>query len=119
MRSDKPSEAEVAAQCVQFAKANGIHLRRQNTGAARAGGRFVRFGEPGQCDYTGMAAATRGGARVSGVHVEVEFKAPGRRPGAAQLAYIESVRAKGGIAFYADSLESFIQNLRREGIIDG
>jgi hypothetical protein len=30
------SEADVTAQCIQFAKINDIYLRRQNTGAARS-----------------------------------------------------------------------------------
>jgi hypothetical protein len=111
------AEAEVAAQCVQFAAVNGVMLRRQNTGAARAGGRFVRFGEKGRCDYTGVVTASRGGVAARGVHLEVEFKASGRKPRKEQRDYIDAIRDQGGIAFYADSLDMFIQNLKREGII--
>lgn len=113
------SEAAVTDQCLQFARIHDLFLRRQNTGAARAGNRFVQFGLPGQCDYTGIVTATRNGVKVSGIHFEVEFKAPGRRPSARQLDYINLIRAKGGIAFYADSLDLFIHNLKQEGIIDG
>ncbi|MDR2193849.1 MAG: hypothetical protein LBP19_05200 [Treponema sp.] len=112
------SEADVTAQCVQFARVNNIYLRRQNTGAARAGNRFVSFGEPGQCDYTGIVTATRNGVKTPGIHLEVEFKATGRKPSERQRAYIELVRSKGGIAFYADSLELFIQCLKREGALE-
>jgi hypothetical protein len=118
MQSINLSEADVTAQCIQFAKVNNIYLRRQNTGAARSGSRFVSFGEPGQCDYTGIVSALRNGEWVHGIHMEVEFKAPGRKPSERQLAYIDLVRSKGGIAFYADSLERFIQNLKREGILE-
>jgi hypothetical protein len=114
----KESEAEVAAQCLRFAAVNNIVLRRRNTGAARAGGRFVRFGEKGRCGYTGIVSARREGVMTRGIHLEVEFKSTGGAPREEQREYIKSVRERGGIAFYADSLEMFRQNLRREGILD-
>ena len=111
------TEKEVVTVCLQYAFVNGIALRRQNTGAARAGGRFVRFGQPGQCDYTGIVSVHKAGHVTRGVHLEVEFKAPGRTPTPAQAAYIDSVRAQGGVAFYADSLQMFTRRLQEEGIL--
>ena len=112
------TEKEVVTACLQFAFVNGLALRRQNTGAARAGKRFVRFGQPGQCDYTGIATVHKAGRVTRGVHLEVEFKAPGRKPTPAQAAYIAAVRAQGGIAFYADSLEMFTRRLSEEGVLE-
>jgi hypothetical protein len=114
----KLSEASVTEQCIQFARIHGVFLRRQNTGAARSGDRFVHFGAPGQCDYTGIVTAVRGGVKTPGLHIEVEFKVTGKKPSPEQLAYIDLIRSKGGIAFYADGIDDFIQNLKKEGVVN-
>jgi hypothetical protein len=110
------TEKEVVAECLQYAFVSGLALRRQNTGAGRARGRFVRFGEVGQCDYTGVCTVVRDGVVTRGVHIEVEFKATGRTPRSEQRDYIQRIRAQGAVAFYADSLEMFTRKLREEGV---
>jgi hypothetical protein len=111
------TERDVTAQCIQYAFVHGLALRRQNTGAARARDRFVRFGQPGQCDYTGTCTAERNGIPVKGIRLEVEFKATGRKPRPEQQAYIDGILAEGGVAFYADSLVMFTQKLEEHHVI--
>jgi hypothetical protein len=111
------TEQEVTAQCIQFAFVNELALRRQNTGAMRARKRFVRFGQPGQCDYSGTCAVVRNGAPVKGIRLEVEFKATGRKPRPAQQAYIDGILAEGGVAFYADSLAMFTRKLEEHHVV--
>lgn len=79
-------------------------IERTNTGAGqfiRNGkvGRFVRFGFPGQPDLTGLAR--------DGRVIAIEIKRPSTRNtvSAEQRAYLDQVRAAGGYAGVATSVE--------------
>ena len=52
-------EGEVMAYIRDFFKFDrGVYLRRNNVGAIKRGNRFVRFGEPGESDWTGIVDRT-------------------------------------------------------------
>jgi len=58
----------------------------------------LSFGEKGISDIIGLTH--------KGHFIAVEVKMPGKNPSKEQLDFIERVREKGGIAFWADCLET-------------
>ena len=66
---------------------------RQNTGAAKVGKRFIRFGWRGCSDILGQLR--------DGRFLAVEVKAPKGRLRPEQAVFLERVRAAGGLAFVA------------------
>ena len=66
---------------------------RQNSGAAKVGGRFIRFGWRGCSDLLGMM--------TDGRLLAVECKAKGGRLRPEQAAFHDLVRRFGGVAFVA------------------
>lgn len=66
----------------------GVWVWRANTGAARAEGRLIRFGYPGQADLLGM---------VCGVFLAVEVKGPGGRQSEDQRLFQSRVEANLGV----------------------
>ena len=68
---------------------------RQNTGAAKVGGRFIRFGWRGCSDVLGMMR--------DGRLLAVECKAPTGKLRTEQAEFLSLVRRFGGVAFVARS----------------
>ena len=81
----------------EFGTRPELRLWRQNTGAARVGRRFVRFGVPGQADLTGIL---RGGRRL-----EIEIKSPIGRQTPDQRAFQAMIERFGGLYVLARSVE--------------
>lgn len=69
---------------------------RMNTGAARIGDRFIRFGFPGCPDVLGQLK--------DGRLLGVEVKSRTGRPSPEQALFLERIRTAGGVAFVARSL---------------
>lgn len=85
-----------------------IHLFKTDAGAAG-----MRQGKPnGAGGYTGMPAGFSellGAIPPHGRAIFLEVKRPGRKPTAAQRAFLESRRAEGAVAFWADSVDSALR----------
>jgi len=77
---------------------------RQNTGAAKVGGRFIRFGWRGCSDVIGMLK--------DGRLLAVECKAKGGRLRPEQKEFLSLVRRFGGVAFMARNAADVIDALR-------
>jgi hypothetical protein len=86
---------------------DNLQLHRRNVGATKTeGGRFIRFGEPGQSDLFGTIAVWRCpycGRKREGVTVEIEVKGidkNGKRGtlSAAQKKWQITVKANNGVA---------------------
>ena len=97
-----------AAALVEVLKALNTHAavawcERMNSGAARMGGRFVRFGFKGCPDVLGQL---RDG-RLLGV--EVKAQAGRLRP--EQAVFLERIRGAGGVAFVARDLRDVLREL--------
>ena len=99
-----------AAALVEVLKALRTHptvawVERMNSGAAKVGGRFIRFGWPGCPDVLGQL---RDG-RLLGV--EVKAQAGRLRP--EQSLFLERIRGAGGVAFVARDLRDVLRELGR------
>jgi hypothetical protein len=103
------SKPEAAALC-EVLKALNAHpavawAERMNSGAARIGGRFVRFGFVGCPDVLGQL---RDGRIVA---CEVKAKTGRLRP--EQSVFLDRVRGAGGVAFVARNCLDVIRELNR------
>jgi len=80
-------------------------FQRMNTGATLIGNRFIRFGFRGCSDIIGQTK--------SGKFLAIEVKRPSGVTTQAQEAFLEQVRANGGIAGVVRSSDDV------EGLFDG
>jgi hypothetical protein len=78
-------------------------IQRQNSGMAKVGGRFVRFGWKGCSDLLGMMR--------DGRLLAVECKAPGGKMRAEQAEFLSLVRRFGGVAFVAKDCRDVLREL--------
>ena len=92
--NDRP-EAMALIEVLQALRAHPAvaWCERQNSGAARVGNRFIRFGWPGCSDVIGQLR--------DGRFLAVECKAPEGRVRPEQQVFIDRVRSGGGVAFVA------------------
>ncbi len=92
--NDRP-EAAALAEVLQVLQHHPLvaWANRQNSGVARRGGRFVRFGWPGCSDVLGQLK--------DGRLLAVECKAPKGKLQADQAEFLSLVRRFGGVAFMA------------------
>ena len=103
--NDRP---EAAALC-EVLKALHAHpavawCERMNSGAARVGGRFIRFGFTGCPDVLGMLR--------DGRLLGVEVKAPKGKLRPEQAVFLERVRAGGGVSFVARDCRDVLRELQ-------
>lgn len=79
---------------------------RMNSGVARIGGRFVRFGWPGCPDVLGQL----NDGRLLGV----EVKAQKGKLSSEQTLFLERIRGAGGVAFMARDCRDVLRQLNDE-----
>lgn len=106
----RTNDSKEAAALVEVLKALNAHpavswCERMNSGAARMGGRFVRFGFKGCPDVIGQL----NDGRLLGV----EVKGPTGRLRPEQAFFLERVRAAGGVAFMARDCRDVLRELDR------
>ncbi len=104
--NDRPE----AAALVEVLKALKAHpavawCERMNSGAARMGARFVRFGFKGCPDVLGQLR--------DGRLLGVEVKGPSGRLRPEQAVFIGRIRDAGGVAFMARDLRDVLRELDR------
>lgn len=115
-----PREADVLRGCLLLLRLRGILAFRVNSGGVawehRGKRRFVRFvrGVDGISDIVGVLPA--GKAAPAGRFLAVETKRPGGTPTPKQAAFLEAVRAAGGLALCVDDVRRLEEALDREGI---
>jgi hypothetical protein len=110
MTKNGPSESDVSPQIVQAVQATGCQLWRNNSGVAKFGPRWVRYGVgKGGSDHIGYLPVRVTEAMVGqiiAVFVAVESKRPkGAEYTQDQIDFIANVKAAGGIAGFAHSWE--------------
>ena len=103
-RSLVPTETELVKSILQLLQRHPkvAIAWRTNTGAAKFGERFVRFGYPGISDIIGMLK--------NGKFLAIEVKRPGKRPTLAQAAFLDRV-GDTGIAILANDAEDVLEVL--------
>jgi hypothetical protein len=116
-----PTETALVRACLQLLALRGIVAWRQNVTAAvfgsRGGRRFVRSCPVGVSDVLGIIPrlVDREGNERRGVFLALEAKMPGNSVTDAQLAFLRNVRAAGGVAVIAYSVQDLAEALGREG----
>ena len=104
----RTNDRKEAAALVKVLQALRTHAavawcERMNSGAARMGARFVRFGWPGCPDVLGQLK--------DGQLLGVEVKGPTGKLRPAQTVFLDRVRAAGGVAFMARDLRDVLREL--------
>lgn len=104
-RANVRHEAAALAEVLQVLKHHPLvaWCERQNSGVARIGGRFVRFGWPGCSDVLGQLK--------DGRLLAVECKAPAGRLTDEQAQFLSLVRRFGGVAFMARDCRDVLREL--------
>lgn len=107
-KNDRPE----AAALVEVLKALTTHpavawCERMNSGAARIGKRFVRFGWKGCPDLLGQL--------MDGRLIGVEVKAPKGKLRPEQAIFLERIRCAGGVAFVARDCRDVFCELDKAG----
>lgn len=97
--SGKPLERNILPAIMQALRKHPrvASVQRRQSGVFLSGNRTVRVGSPGEPDISGMLQGGRS--------FVIEVKVPGREPSATQQAHIDRVKAAGGIAGCAHSVE--------------
>lgn len=76
---------------------------RRNTGAVKIDKRFIRYGQAGMADIWAIGPGGR--------HIEIELKAPGKKPNAAQLAWLDLLSETGAICLWGDDIDELRNEL--------
>lgn len=101
-------EKEVQSACLAECRAAGVWVRRRNVAGARpfAGAdgkvRRVQLGHAGDADLWGVLPESW---PFPGRHVEIEVKAPGKRPTPKQMQFLLEQQAAGAFALWTDEAE--------------
>ncbi len=106
VKFNKPMEADCLREVMMALKTHQLvaWCERQNTGAAKVGGRFIKFGWKGCSDILGQLK--------DGRLLAVECKRlKGGKLSSDQLHFLEMVRNHGGVAFVAINLQDVLNNL--------
>jgi len=111
----RPRETDTVRAILQFLALHHIPAWRVNTGAAKIGGRFLRFGSPGMSDILGIrvvhATSLMKRPILVGRLLAIEVKTATGRVTPAQQAFLTLVNAHGGLAFVARSVEDVRKEL--------
>lgn len=107
----KVKEADVLKAIQQYLTYKGIFYYRNNSGAYQQDNRFIKFGKAGSADlvciYPGEIKSQLG----RGLMWMVEVKKPGGILSPAQIDFLKAVRAHGGIATVAESVDDVERTL--------
>lgn len=105
----KPLERDVTRAILDYCAAERIFIRRRNVAGAQklSGGRYVNLGKKGMSDLWGIMPK-------SGRHFECEVKREGETPRQNQEQWLAECADAGGLSFWCDSLEDFIEVMTGE-----
>lgn len=102
--NDKPESAALTEVLMALETHHSVAwVRRQNSGGAKIGNRFIRFGWPGCPDIIGQL---RDGRFIG---CEVKSKTGKLRP--EQTVFLERIRSAGGVAFVARNCRDVFREL--------
>jgi hypothetical protein len=105
-----PRETTLVAACLQLLALRGVFAWRNNSGAfvlgEGKGRRFVRAGMKGSADILGVLPGGR--------FLAVECKIGRNRPTTAQTAFLNTIRAAGGLALVVWDVKELAEALDTE-----
>lgn len=102
-------ESAVLSQCLDYLCARSVFAWRNNSGGAKIGKSFVRFGLTGSADILGIC----GDGRFLAVECKRER---GGTLSEAQRSFLERIRRNGGVAVCVRSVSELDDALRKEGV---
>lgn len=106
----RSTEDSVLKDCLGYLSLTGIYHWRNNTGAVKTGGRFVRFGFKGSADILGICP--------DGRFLSIECKrTKGGKISKEQQDFYNNIKKNGGVAMFCNSLESMISQLKENNVI--
>lgn len=98
-------ESIVLKSCLEWLQAHNIYCWRNNTGACKAGSRFIRYGYKGSSDILGILP--------DGRFLAVECKrGKGGVVSDDQKVFLSKIAVNGGVAIVAHSLEDMTTALK-------
>lgn len=98
------SEADVLKQCLDYLKIKGIYAWRNNTGAYKKGGFYIRYGKVGSSDILGIMN--------DGRFLAVECKREkGGKLSEEQIDFLNAIKSRGGVAVCVRSVEELKEAL--------
>lgn len=101
------TETELVKACLAVCESFGVFAWRNNTGAAKIGNRFIRFGVTGSPDILGVLP----GGRL----LAVECKVKGNKLSASQEAFLDRLERSGAfVAVIEDDVDDLIFVLKTE-----
>jgi hypothetical protein len=106
---DRPhyNETSLVKACLAVLKARGVFAWRVNTGAAKFGNRFVRFGYPGISDIIGVLP--------NGKFLAIEAKIHPNKATEDQWCFLTEIAYSGGVTGVVYSVDDLLAVLDREG----
>lgn len=108
MKRAGQKENIVLSQCLKYLELIGVYCWRNNTGAYKMKGYYVRFGKVGSGDILGILP--------DGRFLSVECK---RESGGVvspeQKEFMHNIKKNGGLALIVNSLDSLISQLKLYG----
>lgn len=107
-QAPKRNDHKEAAALMEVLKALRTHplvawAERQNSGAAKVGNRYIRFGWTGCADVLGQLR--------DGRFLAVEVKSPTGRLRPEQAVFLERINQAGGVGFMARDLRDVLREL--------
>ena len=105
-RTNNKPEAAALHEVLKALRAHPLvaWAERQNSGAAKVGGRFIRFGWPGCPDVLGQLK--------DGRFLGCEVKSATGRLRPEQAVFLERIRGAGGVGFVARDCRDVFNNLK-------
>ena len=97
MAKIKVIETETNKLIIAALEKIGCYVWRNNTGVARDGGRYIRYGLKGSSDIIGVAP--------DGHFIAVENKTGGKPMSKDQTAFFDRVQDKGGYVYVVESID--------------
>lgn len=109
MKEFRPNEKQIQDTIINWLLLNQIYAWRNNTGMAtyetKGKKRAVRYGKTGSADILGILP--------DGRFLAIEVKRPGNKPTELQQQFLDDIVDRGGVAFWADSIMTVIENLKK------
>lgn len=106
------TEGQISKQIRDWIDKIGGLATRVNVGVIKLPGRIMQLAPAGTSDSLSiLSVRIPNYPHVIGIYVAIEIKKPGGVTSIKQQEFIEKIRAKGGIAFWADSLASAKEQL--------